>query len=114
MSFIIHSKPEKISSIIERTKSKRELSKIVNGFTQIPNWFLVSSDYSVYDKMTYIMIKKYKMNKTYCWPSVSTLAKRIGCSESSVKKATKNLIRRGLIEKGKNKKIRSNIYYPKI
>lgn len=97
---------EKVANISSVTKA--------TGFTQVPNWFLVSSEYSAYDKLVCIMLKKYKMTRQYCWPSIKTLAKRVGCSESTVKKSIKNLIKAGLVVKDKNKKIRSNIYYVKI
>jgi DNA-binding MarR family transcriptional regulator len=105
---------QKLSNILAETSVHKKLKARAKGFTQIPNWFLMDQNYTIYDKMTYILIKKYKMKKDHCWPSIKTLAERIGCSESSVKKSIKRLIASEAIRKGKNKKIRSNIYYPKI
>lgn len=82
----------------------------INGFTRVSNVFLVRKDLTIYEKMVVIVIKMHKMNKNYCWPSEETIAKEANCSISTVKKALKGLIEKGLVRKTRNKKYRSNVY----
>jgi len=82
----------------------------INGFTMIPNVFLVREDITIYEKMVMIVITMHKMNKGYCWPSEETLAREASCSISTVKKAIKGLQGKNVLSKTKSKKHRSNTY----
>jgi len=107
---------EAVGSIMERNIRKRGdlLNVKINGFTQIPNSFLIYQDIDVYEKMVMIILKKYMMNKTRCWPSHNTIAKEIPCSETTVKETINSLENRGLLTKGRDKKHRSNWYEIKM
>jgi DNA-binding MarR family transcriptional regulator len=102
---------EKIGTIIKKTSNCLKAAK---GFTQISNYFLMRKDMTIYEKMVVIIIKKYTMNKTYCWPAIKTIAKEVGCSETTVKKTIKSLENKGLIIKSKDKRHRSNTYHIQI
>ena len=80
------------------------------GFTQIPNLFLIREDISIYEKMVFIILKKYAMRKNHCWPAHITIAKEAGCGVTKVKKAITVLEGKGLITKGRDKSVRSNVY----
>lgn len=79
-------------------------------FTMILNSFITSKEYTVYEKMVYIVIKKFRMKHETCWPGISTMAECVGCGPTSIKKAIASLIAKGIISKEKDPKRRSNTY----
>lgn len=107
---------ESVSTIIKRSNSKRGglLNAKINGFTQIPNSFLMSQDINIYEKMIMIILKKYMMNKTWCWPSHKTIAEKAPCSETTVKKTIKRLKHKGRVLIKKESGIKSNVYIIKM
>ncbi len=60
-------------------------------------------------KVLYGLLCNYAHDKNYCWPAQQTLAKRIGCSISAIKKYQDELIKAKLIEKKRH--INSSLYY---
>lgn len=107
---------EILGSIITTNISKRYplLNAKINGFTKVPNSFLVRQDINIFEKMIWIILKKHQMNKTMCWPSMKTIGKEARCSETTVKKTIKKLEGKGLIVKNKIKEFKSNVYEVKI
>ena len=85
-----------------------------NRFIQIENSFINNSQYSIYEKMIYISLCTYAMDKNNCYPSQSTIAKNLNVSRTMVIKAMQGLEEKGglLIINRKaesNRKI-SNLY----
>jgi len=104
-----------MQSTIEKLKtSNPNFNKKINGFTQIPNWFIASYNFSIYEKMVLIVIKKHLMKKKECWPSIKTIAKEADCSEYSAKKAINSLIQKDRLTKKRNGHFRNNIYSTNI
>lgn len=58
----------------------------------------------------YALLCDYAADKDHCWPSQSTLAKRLSCSISSVKNYLGELVREKLISV-KREQYRSSVYY---
>ena len=58
-----------------------------NRFIQIENSFINNSQYSIYEKMVYISLCTYAMDKNNCYPSQSTIAKNLNISRTMVIKA---------------------------
>ena len=42
--------------------------KRAEAFTKVPNEFLISENYSAYEKLVLIVIKMHQMGKRWCWP----------------------------------------------
>lgn len=103
---------ESIGDIFSRNFTTISIPKVKNrgNFTMVPNSFIISKELSIYEKMTWIVIKKYLMIHRTCWPSISTIAKNVPCSESSVKKAIKGLELKSYISKERKLNRRSNVY----
>ena len=85
-----------------------------NKFIQIENSFVNNCQYSIYEKMVYISLCTYAMDKNNCYPSQSTIAKNLNVSRTMVIKAMQGLEEKGglLIINRKaesNRKI-SNLY----
>ena len=85
-----------------------------NRFIQIENSFVNNRQYSIYEKMVYISLCTYAMDKNNCYPSQSTIAKNLNVSRTMVIKAMQGLEEKGglLIINRKaesNRKI-SNLY----
>lgn len=99
------------SNIIESFVQRHPvLNAKINGFTQIPNRFLLRNDITIYEKMVWIVLKKYKMKNEKCWPAEVTIAEKVPCGITSVKKALNGLERKGLLTKSRDKQHRSNAY----
>lgn len=100
-----------IGNILNSYSAKNsQLKNRVCGFTQVKNLLIDNLELSTYEKLVFIVLKRHVGAKEYCWPSLTTIAKKAGCSESTVKKAINGLIGRGLIEKRRGEKVRSNEY----
>ncbi len=85
-------------------------SRMNGHFTLVYNSFLIDENFTGYEKLVLIMLKKYKMTHDTCWPSQKTLALKCGWSVSTIKKAIAGLERKGMIIKEKNLRRRSNTY----
>ena len=62
-----------------------------NRFIQIENSFINNPRYSIYEKMVYISLCTYAMDKNNCYPSQTTIAKNLSVSRTMVIKAMKGL-----------------------
>ena len=62
-----------------------------NRFIQIENSFINNSQYNIYEKMVYISLCTYAMDKNNCYPSQSTIAKNLNVSRTMVIKAMQGL-----------------------
>ena len=85
-----------------------------NRFIQIENSFINNSQYSIHEKMVYMSLCTYAMDKNNCYPSQSTIAANLSISRTMVIKAMQGLEEKGglLIINRKaesNRKI-SNLY----
>ena len=85
-----------------------------NRFIQIENSFINNSQYSIYEKMVYISLCTYTMDKNNCYPSQTTIAKNLNISRTMVIKAMQGLEQKdGLLiinrKAESNRKI-SNLY----
>lgn len=58
----------------------------------------------------YAILCDYAADKDHCWPSQTTLAKRLSCSISSVKNYLAELVREKLISI-RREQYRSSVYY---
>lgn len=80
------------------------------NFTKVDNKFLSSGDYTCFEKLVAIILKKHCIKDDYCWPSIETIARKVPCGVSTVKKSIKSLMSKGVIAKEKNDEHRSNMY----
>ena len=85
-----------------------------NKFIQIENSFINNCQYSIYEKMVYISLCTYAMDKNNCYPSQTTIAKNLNISRTMVIKAMQGLEKKsGLLiinrKAESNRKI-SNLY----
>ena len=62
-----------------------------NRFIQIENSFINNSQYSIYEKMVYMSLCTYAMDKNNCYPSQSTIATNLSISRTMVIKAMQGL-----------------------
>ena len=62
-----------------------------NRFIQIENSFINNSQYSIYEKMIYMSLCTYAMDKNNCYPSQTTIAKNLNISRTMVIKAVQGL-----------------------
>ena len=62
-----------------------------NRFIQIENSFINNCQYSIYEKMVYMSLCTYAMDKNNCYPSQSTIAKNLNVSRTMVIKAMQGL-----------------------
>lgn len=61
------------------------------GFTQVPNFILVSKKISVGAKLKYAMLLKYAWQNDHCFPGQETLAEDMGAGKRSVVRWIKEL-----------------------
>lgn len=80
------------------------------GFTQVPNFILVSKKVSVGAKLTYAMLLKYAWQNDYCFPGQDRLAEDMGCTRQSVNKFIKELSTAGYLEVVRRGQGRPNVY----
>ena len=62
-----------------------------NKFIQIENSFINNSQYNIHEKMVYISLCTYAMDKNNCYPSQSKIAKNLNISRTMVIKAMQGL-----------------------
>ena len=62
-----------------------------NRFIQIENSFINNSQYNIYEKMIYMSLCTYAMDKNNCYPSQSKIAKNLNISRTMVIKAMQGL-----------------------
>ena len=62
-----------------------------NRFIQIENSFINNSQYGIYEKMVYMSLCTYAMDKNNCYPSQTTIAKNLSISRTMVIKAMQGL-----------------------
>ena len=72
--------------------------------------FVLEKSITLGAKVMYAILCNYASERDHCWPSQATLAARLSCSISSVKKYLGELVNERLIEI-RNEKCRSSIYY---
>jgi DNA-binding Lrp family transcriptional regulator len=84
------------------------------NFTMIENEIIDHEDFTVYEKMTYVVLCRFAKDGE-CFPSYETIAKRVGCSRQKAINVVKELCKKGLISKEQRKndedEYTSNIYY---
>ncbi len=68
------------------------------GHGIIPRWLLYSPHVSPHAKLVYVTIQSHANARATSWPKRSTIAEECGLSEASVKRATLELERLGVIE----------------
>lgn len=73
-------------------------------------WFWLENDLidnlnlNAYEKMTYIVLARHANSESMCFPSNQTIAKKVGCSINTARKAVKTLEEKQLIKKIARKK----------
>jgi len=68
------------------------------GFGIIPNWLVRESDISAYALLTYIALSGRANKNGECWPSLRLVAREARCSQSTARRAIKELQRIGIIQ----------------
>jgi hypothetical protein len=81
-----------------------------NGFTQVPNSLLKSTDLSVGAKLTYAMLLHYAWQNDFCFPGQDRLAKDIGIGLRSSNRYIKELEARAYVRILRRGLGRVNIY----
>ena len=93
----------------DRLRDRRNL-----GFFQIENAIVDSEEFTMAEKMAYMVLVRYAGNGNVAFPSVATIAKKMGCGETTARKAIKGLEDKGVIKKEIRKKSnggnQSNLY----
>lgn len=84
------------------------------GFTQVPNFILVSRKVSVGAKLTYAMLLRYAWSNDFCFPGQDRLADDMGCSRQSVNKFIKELSDAEYVKVERRGQGRPNIYKLKL
>lgn len=79
-------------------------------FTMVYNDFLESNKLSATEKILFIMLKKYANENSKCFPSLKTLADKVGISKQTVITTLDSMEKKGVIhvEKRYNKKTKVN------
>lgn len=80
------------------------------GFTQVPNFILVSKRVSVGAKLAYAMLLKYAWQDDYCFPGQERLAEDIGVGKRSIVTFIKELQKVGYVNVQRRGQGKSNIY----
>lgn len=80
------------------------------GFTQVPNFILVSEKVSVGAKLTYAMLLKYAWQDDYCFPGQEKLAEDMGAGKRSVVRWIKELEEADFLTVKRRGLGKSNIY----
>lgn len=83
----------------DRLKDTRNL-----GFFMVENQLVDSEEFTIWEKMAYIILVRYTGKDNAAFPSVATVAKKMGCSESQARKAIKSLEKKGVVVKITRKK----------
>jgi hypothetical protein len=80
------------------------------GFTQVPNFILVSGRISVGAKLTYAMLLKYAWQNDHCFPGQEKLADDLGAAKRSVVRWIKELEEADFLKVNRRGLGRSNLY----
>lgn len=70
----------------------------------VDNQLIDNEDYSMQEKMAYLVLLRFAGNGDVAFPSIKTIASKMGCSENTARKALKGLVEKGLITKNFRKK----------
>ena len=84
------------------------------GFTQVPNFILVSKKISVGAKLTYAMLIKYAWQNDYCFPGQDRLAEDIGVGKRSIVRWIKELEEADFLAVKRRGLGKSNLYELKL
>jgi hypothetical protein len=80
------------------------------GFTQVPNFVLITKEVSVGAKLAYAMLLKYAWTDDACFPGQQKLAEDMGAGERSVRTYLKELEDAGFLEVTQRGLGRTNLY----
>ena len=80
------------------------------GFTQVPNFILVSKKVSVGAKLTYAMLLKYAWQDDYCFPGQERLAEDMGVAKRSIVTFIQELQKAGYVNVQRRGQGKSNLY----
>ena len=80
------------------------------GFTQVPNFILVSKALSIGGKLAYAMLLKYAWSDNACFPGQQRLADDMGSGERSVRTYLKELEDGGFLEVTQRGLGKTNVY----
>jgi biotin operon repressor len=80
------------------------------GFTQVPNFILVSKKVGVGAKLTYAMLLKYAWQNDYCFPGQERLAEDMGVAKRSIVTFIKELEKAGFVIVKRRGQGKSNEY----
>lgn len=81
-----------------------------HGFTQVPNFILVSKDLSVGAKLVYAMLLKYAWQDDYCFPGQDKLAADMGVTDRSTRTYIKELVAAGYLDVEQRGLGKTNLY----
>lgn len=76
---------------------KITLSQKREPFVMVPISFFDSTKLSADEKMVYLVLRRYCLQKDNCFPGIKAIAKRTGYSESKVRRTLENLTRKKII-----------------
>ena len=82
----------------------------LHGFTQVPNFILISTKISVGAKLGYAMLLKYAWGDNACFPGQTKLAEDMGSGERSVRRYLDELEKAGLLEIEQRGLGKTNLY----
>lgn len=76
---------------------KITLSQKREPFVMVPISFFDSTKLSADEKMVYLVLRRYCLQKDNCFPGIKAIAKRTGYSESKVRRTLENLTKKKII-----------------
>lgn len=89
----------------------------MKGYVNIPNSLAVDERLSLYAVRLYLILVRRVGKKEYCWPTNVQLSNEMHCSQSSIKRAIKELKDTGYIfthEENKNGKTTRRIFIERL
>lgn len=83
---------------------------IGEGFVKVPHSVLLNTTLSVYARMTWITIAYHSRDGSDAWPSEQRLTQMLGISDSTLRRALRELERAGLIATTRRGRGQTNVY----
>lgn len=84
---------------------------LVEGFTSLPNALWIADDLSANAKLLYAALTFHSFQKGRAWPGQPTLAAETGLSDSSVRRALRELEDYGVLETVRRGQSKTNLYF---
>jgi DNA-binding GntR family transcriptional regulator len=81
-----------------------------DGLTMVPNDVLLDATLTPAARAAYAMLASYAWRGAECWPGQETLAEDLGVDDRTVRRYLAELVERGLVERTRRGRGRTNVY----